>query len=202
MEDRTTNLPPAAAWVRDCAAAQAVVLMLLFGALTALSAQVTIWKEPVPFTSQVLLVLLSGALLGPRMGAASQLAYLGFGLMGAPVFAGGRAGLTALLGPTAGYLVAFPLAAWLVGWLTMSRRVRFARALAANLAAVALILALGSLWLGLYAWLTGLAGGTAGLGGVLAYGYAQGAAPFIALDAGKAVVAALIAWRALRQRSG
>jgi biotin transport system substrate-specific component len=89
----------------------------LFAAATALSARLEIPHEPVPYTLQTLLVLLSGAFLGARNGALSQLLYLAAGIAGAPVFAGGAFGVARLLGPTGGYLLAFPAAAALTGFL-------------------------------------------------------------------------------------
>jgi biotin transport system substrate-specific component len=96
--------------------------ILAFATATALSARFEIPHEPVPFTLQTLLVILSGALLGPRNGAISQLVYLAAGLFGLPVFAGGSFGLARLIGPTGGYLMAFPLAAAVVGLLLGRRR--------------------------------------------------------------------------------
>jgi biotin transport system substrate-specific component len=67
-------------------------------------------------------VLLAGAFLGPRNGAVSQLAYIGAGVLGAPVFAGGAFGFARLLGPSGGYLLAFPAAAAVVGYMVARRR--------------------------------------------------------------------------------
>lgn len=72
---------------------------------------------PVPITGQTLAVLLAGALLGSRRGALCILTYLAEGFAGLPVFAGGTAGISRLLGPTGGYLVGYLVAAYLVGWL-------------------------------------------------------------------------------------
>jgi biotin transport system substrate-specific component len=91
-------------------------------AATAIGAQVEIPHQPVPFTLQTLFVLLSGAILGPRNGAISQILYLGLGILGAPVFAGGGFGLARLLGPTGGYLLAFPAAAAVGGYLVSIRK--------------------------------------------------------------------------------
>ena len=88
-----------------------------FAATTALGARLEIPHEPVPYTLQTLLVLLSGAFLGARNGAFSQILYLAAGLAGAPVFAGGAFGLARLLGPSGGYLLAFPIAALVTGLL-------------------------------------------------------------------------------------
>ncbi len=92
-----------------------------FAAATALAARVEIPHYPVPYTLQTLMVLLAGAILGARNGALSQVLYLTVGLLGLPVFSGGGMGLVRILGPTGGYLLAFPLAAALVGYLVQKR---------------------------------------------------------------------------------
>lgn len=86
-----------------------------FALLTALGARIALPLPftPVPITLQTLFVLLSGVYLGGRGGAASQITYLALGAAGLPVFAGPGAGLPYLLGPTGGFLLAFPLAAWI-----------------------------------------------------------------------------------------
>ncbi|GAA0977091.1 Biotin transporter BioY [Nocardioides aquaticus] len=71
----------------------------------------------VPITLQTFGVLLAGAVLGPLRGFLAVLLYLALGLAGLPVFSGGAAGFGVLAGPTAGYLVGFPLAAALTGYL-------------------------------------------------------------------------------------
>jgi biotin transport system substrate-specific component len=77
---------------------------------------------PVPMTLQPLAVLLVGGLLGPRLGAASLALYLLLGASGLPVFTPvGAPGLARLFGPTGGYLLAFPVAAALVGWVARRR---------------------------------------------------------------------------------
>jgi biotin transport system substrate-specific component len=95
-------------------------LTIAAGALVVgLAAQVTVPVplSPVPMTLQPLAVLAVGGVLGARAGAAALVLYLGMGLMGLPVFAGGGAGIARLLGPTGGYLLAFPVAAALSGFL-------------------------------------------------------------------------------------
>ncbi len=72
--------------------------------------------SPVPLTLQTLGVYMAGGLLGPAWGTASVAIYLLIGMAGAPVFAGGEAGIGVLLGPKGGYLIAFLPAAFLVGW--------------------------------------------------------------------------------------
>jgi biotin transport system substrate-specific component len=91
--------------------------ILSFSLLTLIGAQVAIPVNPVPFTLQTMIVLLAGALLGPKNGAYSQLIYIAAGAIGLPVFAGGTLGVGILLGPTGGYLLAFPLGAFLTGYL-------------------------------------------------------------------------------------
>ena len=94
---------------------RSVGLVMTFSLLTALAAQIRIPIGPVPITGQTFVVLLSGALLGSRMGAAAIIAYLIEGAVGLPFFAGGSSGLVHLFGPAGGYLVAFPAAAFVTG---------------------------------------------------------------------------------------
>lgn len=101
---------------RELTAAQAAWI-IVFAAATALSARLEVPYQPVPFTLQTLMVLLSGAILGARNGAISQVLYLAAGILGAPVFAGGALGAARLFGPTGGYLLAFPAAAAVTGLL-------------------------------------------------------------------------------------
>jgi biotin transport system substrate-specific component len=98
---------------------RAVVLVAGGAALTAISAQLSFklpWTE-VPYTGQTAAVLLVGTALGWRLGAASMLLYLLVGVAGGPVFSDGAHGIEQVLGYTGGYLVAFVLAAALVGRL-------------------------------------------------------------------------------------
>jgi biotin transport system substrate-specific component len=93
----------------------------VFAAATALGARMEIPHQPVPYTLQTLVVIFAGAFLGPRNGSLSQLLYLGAGVLGAPVFSVGGFGIAHLLGPTGGYLLAFPIAAAIVGYLVERR---------------------------------------------------------------------------------
>lgn len=120
--------------------------ILGFAVLTALGARLEIEHYPVPYTLQTLVVLLSGAFLGARNGALSQLLYLGVGAMGAPVFAGGAFGIAKFLGPTGGYLIAFPLAAALVGWILRDGR-SYTRTLGAMVAGLLTIFTCGTIHL-------------------------------------------------------
>jgi len=90
-------------------------LVIVFSLFIAACAQFSIQIGPVPITGQSFAVLLTGALLGSRLGAAAVIAYLIEGAIGLPFFAGGGAGLVRFFGPTGGYLVAFPAAAFIVG---------------------------------------------------------------------------------------
>jgi biotin transport system substrate-specific component len=152
----------------------------LFTALIAGGALVAIPVGSVPFTLQVLFVLLAGMLLGPRLAALSVLAYLALGLV-APVYAGGTSGLGVLFGPTGGYLWGFVLAALVTGAVSAHGRVSLARFVGAGLLGVAPIYALGALWLAAQLHI--------GMGTALA----TGVAPFVWLDVLKAVVAGLAA---------
>lgn len=96
--------------------------IILFAVLTALGAQIEVARYPVPYTLQTLFVLLAGAFLGARNGALSQVLYLSAGALGAPVFSSFGFGVERLFGPTGGYLLAFPAAAAVVGWLIERRR--------------------------------------------------------------------------------
>ena len=90
-------------------------LVVVFSLFIAACAQFAIQIGPIPITGQTFAVLLTGMLLGSRLGAAAVIAYLVEGAIGLPFFAGGGAGLVRFLGPTAGYLVAFPAAAFITG---------------------------------------------------------------------------------------
>lgn len=104
-----------------------LILAALFAALMGAVSQIRFFLPgvpAVPVTLQVLVVLLAGALLGRKWGAASMLLYLLLGAFGLPIFAGGSAGLGVVLGPTGGYLISYPAAAWVVGLLAPPGRVQ------------------------------------------------------------------------------
>ena len=121
----------------------------VFTAGTVLSARLEIPHQPVPYTLQTLMVLLSGAFLGARNGMLSQVAYIAAGLLGAPVFAGGAAGVVVLLGPSGGYLIAFPLAALLVGSM-VGKRHSLAWVSLSMAAGLAVVFTLGALHLSIF----------------------------------------------------
>ena len=117
-----------------------------FGLLTAAGAQIEIPHLPVPYTLQTLFVILSGAFLGKRNGALSQLLYLCAGVIGIPVFAGFGFGLVRVLGPSGGYLLAFPVAAFTVGYL-VDGKADLLRTTVAMVAGLFVIFSLGALQL-------------------------------------------------------
>lgn len=94
-----------------------VAAVLLGTGLLALSSHIQVPMVPVPITMQTFAVTLIGALYGWRLGTVTVVAWLLEGAFGMPVLAGGAAGLHRFVGPTAGYLFAFPIAAALCGWL-------------------------------------------------------------------------------------
>ena len=118
--------------------------------LIALAAQFQILLpfSPVPVTAQTFVVLLLGALFGSRRGPATVVAYLTLGAVGVPVFAGGAAGFARFVGPTAGYLVGFVVAAFAVGSLSERGWDRRPWTTAASMIiGNVIIYATGSLWL-------------------------------------------------------
>jgi len=155
--------------------ARILVGVLIFAALTALTARFSFRLPftPVPITLQVLAVLLAGLVLGARGGAASQLTYLGMIAVGLPFTASGLAGPAAFFSPTAGYLLAFVPAAFVVGALARPGRWT---ALAA-FAGIAVIYVGGASWLAVW------------LGGDWTKAWSLGVTPFIAADLAKAVLA-------------
>lgn len=163
-----------------------IAYVALFAALTAALAlfpPITIPAINVPVTAQTLGVMLAGSILGARRGGLSMLLFLGLVAAGLPVLAGGRGGLSVFAGPTAGFLVAWPLAAFVVGALVerVWRRLTVVTAFLANLVGgIAVIYALGIAWL------------VAGFG-VDPVAATTGSAAFIPGDLIKAGVAAAVA---------
>jgi len=101
-----------------------MIFSALFAALTGAVAwfRIPLPFTPVPITLQTLMVLISGAMLGPYYGALSMIIYLMLGAIGLPVFAGGSSGVAALLGPTGGYLFSYPVAAFVVGFMLQKKK--------------------------------------------------------------------------------
>lgn len=125
------------------------VQIFFFAALMVIAAQFTIPAKPVPFTLQSLVVLLSGAFLGAKKGAMSQVLYLLIGLTGLPVFATAPElglGIARLFGPTGGYLLAFPFGAFLTGTL-IEKKTNYLTVVLAMIAGELLIIVSGALYL-------------------------------------------------------
>ncbi|GAB4497118.1 MAG: biotin transporter BioY [Anaerolineales bacterium] len=168
-----------------------LVLVSLGAMLLALLAQVRIVLPftPVPVTGQTLGVLLIGAALGMRKGAASVSLYLALGLAGLPVFTGSGAGISHLIGATGGYLLGFILAAALVGWLAERGYERsFRTALLPFLAGTLIIYLCGALWLAAFV-------------GSLSKAVALGVTPFLVGDTLKLLLAGGLlpaAWRLVK----
>ncbi len=156
---------------------------LILAALTGLAAQVRIPLPytPVPLTGQTFVVLLSGVVLGGVWGAASQILYVGLGAVGMPWFAGGVA--VQPLGPTAGYLLGFIVAAALVGRVIerFSATRRFLPQLAMMFGGMTVI------------HLCGAVGFLALTGASLSATIRMAVLPFVLADAGKAIAAAAVA---------
>lgn len=126
-----------------------IAAVILGTLVLAISSQVAVPMIPVPITLQTLIVPLIGALYGWRLGLITVLAWLGEALIGLPVLAGGAGGIQHFAGPTAGYLVSFPIIAAMTGYLAERgwngnrAGLAFISFLAANL----VCLALGAIWL-------------------------------------------------------
>src|SRR5687768_3914989 len=167
-----------------------VASVLFFSALTAAAAQVSfpIPFTQVPFTFQPTVALLGGLVLGSRLGFASQMLYLIAGIAGLPVFAASATlppGALRLLGPTGGYLMAYPIAAFVAGYFAergFDRR--YLTSVLAMLTGLVVVYACGAAWLGLCART-----GTSDPIGMHA-ALVTGVYPFIAADLLKLVVAA------------
>jgi biotin transport system substrate-specific component len=120
-----------------------------FSVLMVFSAQLAVPIKPVPFTLQTMIVLLSGAFLGARNGMYSQLLYLAMGTAGIPVFAGFSFGPAVLFGSTGGYLLAFPLAAFAVGYL-IEKNDKLGNVILSMSLGVLIILFMGAAYLSLF----------------------------------------------------
>jgi biotin transport system substrate-specific component len=164
--------------------------------LTIVAAQVSIPLPftPVPFTLQPMVVLLGAAALGSRLGASAQILYITAGLAGLPVFAASPVlpqGVARLLGPTGGYLMSYPFAAFLTGYLAergLDRR--YLTSVSAMGAGLAVIFTCGVLWLAFGVPHAGVSAAVA-----------SGLVPFLPADIVKVFLAAAVlpaAWKLLR----
>ena len=138
---------------------------------------------PVPLTLANFGVLLVGLTLGSKRGFAAAALYLGWGAMGLPVFAtAGPGGIAQLLGPTAGYLWAYPVVAFIAGWIAECGARSFTRNLIGGIFAELVLFAGGIAWLAVitYSW---------------QHAAAFGLYPFVAAEVMKVMVAAAVARR-------
>lgn len=160
-----------------------VIGSLVFTGLTALSAvSFRLWFTPVPVTFQVLIVLLSGMMLGRKWGAISQAQYLALGAMGLPIFHNFTGGPLVLAGPTGGYLFGFVFGAYASGWVFEQLRARTAfAAWIGSAAGIGAIYLFGASWLSVWVRSTSFVGALQ-----------LGVIPFIGIDLMKAAIAASI----------
>src|SRR5262245_12460788 len=169
-------------------AAQQIAAVLFITVLTTIAAQISIPLPftPVPLTLQPMVVLVGAAALGSRLGAASQVLYLMLGIAGLPVFAASPTlpqGAARLLGPTGGYLLSYPFAAFVTGWLAergFDRRY--------ITAVIAMLCGLLLVYVGGVSWIAMTAPTAAGLRGALAAGFY----PFVLADLAKLLVAGAV----------
>lgn len=176
-----------------------LVSLLFMTALTAAAAQVSVPLpfSAVPLTFQPPVVLLCGLVLGSRLGAMSQILYLTAGIAGLPVFATSLTlppGPLRLLGPTGGYLMAYPIAAYVTGYLAergFDRR--YLTSILAMSAGLAVLYICGATWLALFAR---TASGSAAIG--ISAALTTGVLPFVLPDFVKLAAAATVVpglWR-------
>lgn len=171
-----------------------IVMIALFAALIAvlgLIPKLTLISG-VPITAQSMGVMLCGTVLGARRGALAVLLFLLLVALGLPLLAGGRGGLGVFVGPSAGFLVGFPVAAFLTGLIVERLR---ALPLAAAAMVASVLGGIGALYLF----------GIAGMAFVLDKSAAEAAAlalPFLPGDAIKAVLAGLLTAALARARPG
>lgn len=183
--------------VADVSTGLRVAAVLFVTVLTVIAAQVSVPLPftPVPFTLQPMVVLLGGAALGARLGMSAQILYLALGIAGLPVFAASPIlpqGFARLLGPTGGYLMSYPLAAFVTGYLAQRGfDRRYSTSVLAMVAGLAVVFTFGVTWLAI--------GANAGL----SHAIATGLVPFIPADIVKVLLAATLlpaAWKFLGTR--
>jgi biotin transport system substrate-specific component len=181
-----------------------VASVLFITVLTAAAAQISfpLPYTQVPLTFQPMVVLIGGLLLGSKLGMASQVLYLTAGIVGLPVFAASVTlppGALRLLGPTGGYLMIYPVAAFVVGYLAERGWARrYATSVAAMLLGLAVIYVAGTFWL---AYFARLSSGSAAVG--MAVALSSGVYPFLLADLMKLLAAAGITpglWRLIGTR--
>lgn len=178
-------------WRYHLAQAEKLTLAFMMVGLMAILAQIRIvlpWT-PVPITGSTFGAIFAGVLLGNIWGGVSVLIYITLGAVGAPVFSGFKSGSAVLLGPTAGYLMGFVVTAFLIGYITdnYEKSRKFLPLFSLMLISSAIILALGSAYLGI--WVSAVKGQGASLSEILWMGFI----PFIPGDIIKSFIAAIIA---------
>jgi biotin transport system substrate-specific component len=198
-EEISTPISSSASWTSASSWLRNAAIVLAASVLLAVCARVSVplWFTPIPLSLQPFGVLLLGLVLRPRMAGIATTLYLLEGAAGLPVFAPGPLGIAHLLGPTGGYLIAFPIAAVVISFLyrRSGNHSAASRTFAAAWIAAALgdlvILASGAMGLALLSH--------AGIGSILA----GAILPFLPGEALKVTAAAGIAagWRRARRRS-
>jgi len=177
-----------------------VIAVVGFALFTALAAQISIplGFTPVPLTGQTFAVLLTGGVLGSRRGGLSMLLYVALGAIGLPFYASGDGGWTAATGATAGYLVGFIVAAFVVGLMAEHGQDRkLSTSIPAFVAGSLIIYVFGAGWLAydLGLPLTAAAGEPSAI--------SLGVAPFLVGDIAKALLAGIMlpaAWALVDER--
>jgi biotin transport system substrate-specific component len=192
MSQLTASPAPQPRVLADLTSARDLTLIAAAALLTAACAQLSFPfpGSPVPVTGQTFAVLLTGAALGANRGAAGQILYVALGLVGLPFYADGDHGVSVVFGATGGYLLAFPLAAWVTGKLAEARFDRTPlKALPAFALGSMVVFAIGVPWLAVAADMS------------LAKAIEVGFVPFIAGGIVKAALASGLlpaAWRLVK----
>ncbi|MEN6420601.1 MAG: biotin transporter BioY [Smithella sp.] len=168
----------------DKTSIKGLVYAALFGSLTAAGAFIVVPLPPVPMTAQTFFLNVAAILLGGPLAAVSQCIYVMLGVVGIPVFAGGKAGLGVLFGPTGGYLLGFIIAAFAIGLVNrMKKSAGFFWYIFSMFIGMLIIYLLGSLQLSLVAKMS------------LKKAFAVGVLPFIPGDIIKILLAAIVSSR-------
>lgn len=123
-----------------------MVLVSLFSAVIAVSAQIAVPLGTIPFTLQTMAVLVASALLGLKRGVTSVAVYILLGIVGLPVFSGFRGGIGVLAGPTGGYITAFLIVGLIVGISVDKFGRNFSVLILSMLAGLLLCYVFGTLW--------------------------------------------------------
>jgi biotin transport system substrate-specific component len=170
-----------------------LVLTALFASLTVIFSAISIPipLSPVPFSLSVVAIFLAGALLPKNQAALAQIVYLLLGIAGLPVFSEMRGGLGIIAGPTGGYLIAYPVMAWLIAFLIEKINKRnFAVYFFSMAVGLFLLYTVGTVWLSFAAQLP------------FAAALSAGVLPFVVFDLVKAVLASFLAMTLYKVLSG